>query len=642
MFSRQQFVRKYAINFPGEEFAFASRPPELLSLPAPRCGARQAGGKSGAVGPREGFLNKPLATEIKSIRTSKMKRFLKAFILIVLIAGAGWAYYYFFIRVPRPNVGLEFSKPSQVLVGQPFTIGVSFSNYSDQILKNARLSVILPDGISFLNGTAGQRIMEQAIGDIGPGSINQQSFNLIVLSGSQTLKHLDAKLSYETAGSSAEFESQSGLDIPVGQSAITLSFDIPQNVFSGADFDLTVRYENNSSQDFKNLRLRLDYPPLFKFKKAAPEVSTANNQWDFGGVPGGASSSVTISGSLTGPEGSYYNFRGIVTADFLGQSYTISEQTANISLSASPLSITPSVNNSSDYISRFADDLNYKLRYRNNSNAVFENVTIKATLSGELFDFSTLRTNGSFDPATKTLTWFTANTPALAALLPGQEGDVTFEIKLKNNFPLRRLSDKNYVLKLHNEINSPTVPQGTKAQQTISIADLETKVAGQLGLNAKAFWRDASSGILNKGPYPPVVNQPTQYTIHWQVANYATDVSGAEVSAYLQSGSRWTGVVKSNTDSQPTYNPSSGKVIWNIGNIMATKGVINAPLEAIFQIELTPAANQINQLITFLGETAIQAQDTFTGLTLNVSTPALTTALPDDTTITTQNRGVKQ
>ncbi len=574
--------------------------------------------------------------------SKRMKTFSKTIILVFLLSAAGFGYYYFFVRLLQPNVGLEFSKPDQVLLGQPFSISVSFSNYSDQILKNAKLSLLLPDGISFLNDSSDKRVLEQAVGDLGPGSVNQQTFTLIALSGSQTLKRIDAKLAYGTGGSSAEFQSQSGIDIPIGQPAVGLTFDTPQNVFSGEQFDVTVHYQNNSGQDFKKLRLKIDYPPVFQFVKSSADASVSNNQWDLGTIPKGGSGILTITGTLIGPEQSYFNFHGSVTADISGQTYGISDQTANISISASPLSIIPSVNNATDYISHVGDTLTYILRYKNNSDTTFENITLKAGLSGDLFDFSSIRTNASFDSVGKTFTWMAANTPALAVLPPGQEGSVDLQIKLKDDFLIRRISDRNYILKLHAEINSPPVPQGTQAAKTMSVANLETKVSGALKIQSKALWRDASSGILNKGPFPPVVNKPTQYTIHWLVSNYATDVSNIEASASLQSGARWTGVVKTNIGSQPSYDPASGKITWNIGNMTATKGIISSPAETIFQIELTPAVNQVNQFITFLSDTRIQGKDTFTNSDLTNSAPALSTELPDDTAITTQNRTVQQ
>jgi len=76
---------------------------------------------------------------------------------------------------------------------------------------------------------------------------------------------------------------------------------------------------------------------------------------------------------------------------------------------------------------------------------------------------------------------------------------------------------------------------------------------------------------------------------------------------------------------------------------MATKGVISQQPEVIFQVEVTPAANQLNQFITFLGDTAVTGKDNFTGTQLNDTGRALTTELPDDQTIgNLPDRGVQQ
>ena len=61
--------------------------------------------------------------------------------------------------------------------------------------------------------------------------------------------------------------------------------------------------------------------------------------------------------------------------------------------------------------------------------------------------------------------------------------------------------------------------------QTVGLADLETKVAGLVKIESKAYFRDADSGIANSGPWPPKANQATQYTVHWRITNYATDIS---------------------------------------------------------------------------------------------------------------------
>ncbi|MDO8664856.1 MAG: hypothetical protein Q7K44_04950 [Candidatus Liptonbacteria bacterium] len=579
---------------------------------------------------------------------SSMSTFAKVAIFFIFVAAIfSSAYYYFFMRPAGANVAIEFSvNPDQVFAGNPFILTIPVSNFSDQVLKNVRLSIYLPDKISYLDGSSDQRIVEKNIGDIGPGSVNSNNdFKLLALGDVQTLRHIEAKLAYQLAASTADFESKSGVDISVGQQAVDLSFDLPQGVFGGSSFDMTVKYQNNSGRDFSDdVLLKMDYPSGFQFVKSSIAPTSGNNtQWNLGKLPKGANGSLTLTGSIVGAGQSSFDFHGAVSTGFNGKTFTIAEQTGSVSISASPLSISPSVNGSTDYVARAGDRLIYNFHYKNDSSEVFQNIIIKASLSGEMFDFSSLRTDAAFDPIRNTFAWMTANAPVLAKLSPGEEGTVSIELNLKKDFPIRRISDKNYSLKLQVEINSPTVPSGTAASKTVSVADMETKVAGKIAIGAKAFWRDASSGILNNGPYPPRVNQPTKYTVHWLLTNYSTDVSGIQTSAFLQSGAKWTGVTKSNIDNQPSYDSSTGKVTWDVGNLMATKGVISQQPEAIFQVEVTPAENQLNQLITFLSDTSVTGQDNFTGIQLSDTGQALTTALPDDKTIETSvSRGVQQ
>ena len=553
--------------------------------------------------------------------------------LVVLVVSGGA---YFFLRGgSSPNVSLEFSKPDQVLLGQPFSVTVSFSNYSESVLKNAKLSLALPEGVSFVGQLPDQKVMEQTVGDLGVGSLSQQTFSLIVTSGSQSLKRLTAKLVYATEENrKVQFGGKANADIPVGQSAISLNLGTPANVFSGQSFEVKVSYQNNTNEDFKNLGLKIDYPPIFRFQKSTLDPTSGNNFWRLGALSRGSDGSFTITGSVVGPEQSFFNFNANLTADFLGQNYTLGTQTASAAISVAPLSLSISVNESADYIAKIGDTMRYILRYRNNSDTALQNAVIQAKLTGELFDFQTARSNASLNSLTNTFSWTVGNTPELLSLAPGQEGTVDLEIRLLGVFPIRRLSDKNYTLKAQAEIQSPTVPQNTTAEKTLSVANLETKVAGEVVIDAKAFFRDAASGFLNSGPFPPKVNVATQYTIHWIITNYSTDVANIQVSAFLQSGSRFTGKFKSNLEGQPpVFDQNSGRVLWQVRSIPATKGIVGQPAEAIFQIETTPAVNQIGQELPLLSETKIQALDSFTNLTLESSDGPLTTSLPDDPTL---------
>ena len=96
---------------------------------------------------------------------------------------------------------------------------------------------------------------------------------------------------------------------------------------------------------------------------------------------------------------------------------------------------------------------------------------------------------------------------------------------------------------------------------------------------------------------------------------------------------KFSGPVKSNTPVVPMYNSQTNEVIWSLEKVLATQGVIGDPLEAIFQITATPSAEIIGQYLPLIEETTLTGVDDFTGVQVGVVAPAITTALPDDTTV---------
>ena len=200
-------------------------------------------------------------------------------------------------------------------------------------------------------------------------------------------------------------------------------------------------------------------------------------------------------------------------------------------------------------------------------------------------------------------------------------------------------------------IRPPTVPPGTAASSTVSVVDLTTKLGGNIVLNGLAYHGEptagvggsmGASGIKNTGPYPPVVNKASQYTIHWLITNYATDANNVTISAYLQSGTSCTGADKVPASTTFSCDSTSGAVSWQIPVVPATTGITGKPLEAVFQVKNTPAINQLGQDVTLVGPVSLAATDAFTSSTMQASIAPVTTALPNDTSVNPNARQVTQ
>ncbi|HEY5220768.1 MAG TPA: hypothetical protein VIJ29_01280 [Candidatus Paceibacterota bacterium] len=558
------------------------------------------------------------------------------FLLIGLVA-----YIYYLLLPPSaPNVVVAFSDPGTVTVGQPFPLTVTVSNESKSVLQNADLNISLPAGIVLVGNDPShpQAVVTESLGTLSSQTVNPpQTVTLVAIANPGTAQTIGAQVTYGTASTGAtQFQSVASTSVTIGtQSALSLSYNAPSDVFSGQDFDIVVDYVNNTTGTLDGVQFAMQYPPAYHFVMSSTTAPTgaADNIWNLGTLAPGATGMLDINGNIVGPAQAQYPLTGTIGATFSGHNYPASVAPVNFVVTPSPLSLSLSLDNSQTYVAGLSDSLNYTLTYTNNSKVTFQSVNISAGLVGSMYNFSSLKTSGSFNSQSDTITWYAANTPALASLAPGQSGTLSFTITTKPTFPIDLPSDKNYSLSVTAKATSPTVPPNTAGTNTTSITALTDKVGGKISLVSDGFYKEASTTIVNTGPYPPVVNQPTTYTIHWSIVNYSTDMQNVTVSAYLQSGSTFTGMATSTgltSTTLPVYNAGTGEVTWTIPYIPATAGVISPPVQTVFQVTNTPAVNQVSQAVTLLGPATLTASDVYTSSTVQATAPAVTTNLLDD------------
>lgn len=555
---------------------------------------------------------------------------------VVFVIGGGVIALFAYQASLSKGLNLELKVPENVQIGVPFDFQVNVSNSSTNILEDVRLSVNLPEGLAFLGSPPSKNIDFRNLNNLGQGSLTQQTFRLIALNGENTFKRISAGANYLSGSLSSRFQKEESVDLAVGTYGIALDIATPQKIFSGENFDTEISYKNNSGGDFNDLKLKIDYPITFTLIKSSLAPDLGNNVWVLGGLRKGSEMKFKINGNVIGPESSSFDIKATIQTSFLGQTYDVSVNTATIAIATSPLSLKITINGEADYVSKANDSIAYNLSYLNNTDIALRDVVIKAQLIGAMFDLSTLQGPATFRSSDNTLIWNASNAPQLSTISAGQSGSVGFSIKTKSIYPIKRLSDRNFTLKVSASIESPTVPNFVSAEKTFSVTSLENKVAGQAAIDTKAYFRDAASGILNNGPFPPKVNQATNYTVHWLITNQATDIKDVEVKAFLGGNVRYAGVSKITGGSDPVYNERTQEMTWKIDRVPATTGVISKPMEAIFQIEATPSSSDRGKLMPLIGETTFKAIDEFTGVELSEKDFAITTGLPDDPTAVNQ------
>ncbi len=567
---------------------------------------------------------------------SKLVKYLVPILLIIIAISVFYIY-----QSSRRGLVLELKTPDKISIGVPFDLRVEFSNQSETILKNVSLSVNLPEGAVFVGEGENKTLVIKELGNIGKDSLVSETYQAIFLRGQDGAKKIRATINYSPSSLGARFEKSKEIEVAVQGGGVAVEMIGPESVFSGEEFELEVVYRNVSEMDFTNLELKLEYPANFTFLSSTLEPDKGKDTWILGDLRKGSEGTFTITGSVIGPEDSRVEFKPVVRTTLAGRNYDLEIPPFGLTIAHSPLSLVITLNNAADYVSRLNDNLDYVISYVNNADVALRGVVIRAQLVGEMFDFNYLNTDGLFRSSDNTLIWNSQNTPNLNVLQPKSAGFVKFTIKAKNNYPIRRFSDKNFTLKVNAEIESPTVPSSVVAAKTFNVARSETKVSGTIIVEAPGYFRDALAGILNKGAMPPRVGQPTNFTIHWRLKNFANDASAIELRAQLREGVKFTGVVKGNLESLPRYDESNNQMIWQIDKLAANRGVIDQLPEAIFQIEAVPTSDLVGKYMPLIGPTTIKFVDDFTGLESTSMSAPISTALPDDATVGSQG-GVVQ
>ncbi len=588
----------------------------------------------------------------------KLSKFKKPalFALIALILALPLASFLYY-RSAKSSIEFEASALiNRVKAGEEFDLKIAVKNNSTNPLEKIDLVFNLPEGIVLANGDK-SKIQRMRIDNIGEGGEHEQIVKFIALplavssiteiapavpegvepdspiEAPVTEREMQVSISYAIGSLTANFMQTRTVKVEVEDLPFQLSLEAPRQILAGETFEVVASYKYSGEVESPEIKLVIDYPSAFTKTQSTPKSDFVENAWLIQKLSNGETGKVSLKGSTDLPEDSKLSMTARLLIKVSGKDYPILARSIEIPIGSSPLSLDVFLNGDKKAY-KPGETLNYTIIYKNNTDVALANIKVSAKLTGAMYDFGTLQSNNAgFLGSTKTITWDTTTLPGLAILEPAASGSVTFSINLLTAYPIKRLNDKNFTVKVDARIESPTVPALISASRTINLSTLTTKIAGNVTVDAKALYRDADSLILNNGSLPPRVGQPTEFTIHWVLTNFSTDVTSVEVRAKLEDGVAYTNKVKGNITELPIYDKETREVVWKINKIFATTGITGERLDVVFQVRATPGSGMIGNYMPLLGETRVKAMDEFTGEEINTIDPPLTTYLTDDPTV---------
>lgn len=535
--------------------------------------------------------------------------------------------------VSNANIDVRVTGNSFAAGGEELPLQIDIVNKNATALELADLFVEYDKGGDAAGGAARVRTL-YSLKSIGAGKTVSKNIFVILYGEEGGTKSVDFTLQYRIQGSNAIFIKKSSFPVTISSAPVALSVDAPETITPNQNLKYTVKVVSNAKTPVVGMLLHINYPSGFKFSSAAPAPTSLDNTWFLGDMAPGAERSVEINGTVYGQDGEDRAFNISVGAAAAGDKSKIglvyNSRQQVVSLVKPFLAANMLINGSSEESVPVPSGgtVNVSVLWQNNMPTQVTDAEIRVALAGNAFDPASVdSTNGFYDSSTNTIVWNKTTAAALGSIEPSDRGTVDFSFKVAPLFSGTSSTISKPTISFAVSIKGKQSDQGGSVAQLTASETKKAVVSSDLGFSTQALY--ASGPFSNTGPVPPRAGEPTTYTVTWTVTNSANALANGAASALLPTYVDWVGVAAPASE-KISYDDTTRTIRWNIGQVPPGAGSSAAARTVSFQVRITPSTSQVGSTPKLVLETAVSARDTFTGETLSMSRPAISTRLDND------------
>ncbi len=556
---------------------------------------------------------------------------------VIFFTGASFFAYYIFSRgenvVSSENVNIEIAGPSSVSAGEALPVEVVISNSNSAPIDNVILRVEYPDGTRKASNTSVGNLREEwSLGTLDPNVSIRKKLDAVIYGEEGSQVSVVVNVEYKVRGSSATFSKKKEVGLILSSSPVSVTVDMQKEISSGEPVEAKVTIVSNSTATINNVLLKVDYGFGFVFKGSIPSPLNGNNLWTIGNLAPGERRIITIQGELKGENGDSRAFRFSVgpaskTNDHLIDTPLVTViETVSIAKSLFSLGLTLGVATGNMSATQAGEDVQVGISWLNNLPIRLSNLEIRAFLYGPFERTSVKSNNGFYKSSENTVLWNKDNAPELSAIEPGASGDFEFSLSSLEQDALIALGEgqevKIKVVATGIQTSDASLPQEVRATVEGTI-----RMNTQLNFSVKSLF--STGAFKNSGPVPPQADKITTYTIVWTLTNDLNKASDASVSALLPQNVNWTGMTGP-ANENISYDPTTRKIVWRIGQVNAGTGLKTLPRIVSFQVALEPSLTQVGSTPILVQQLNLSAKDSWSGLKIVDNVDSVTTLIDND------------
>ena len=565
----------------------------------------------------------------------KASMFKKFFIFSIIFFGLALLYVGYNVfeggnTVSNDNIDIAVLGNTFTGGGEDLPLIIEVTNRNNSALELADLVVEYPRGASALE-TERLRV---SLGTIPSGTVVTENLNVILFGEQGSLHNVEISLEYRLEGSNAIFVKEKPYEVTINSTPINLLVEAPTEASPNQEITLSVKTTLNSQEQVDNMVLKVDYPVGFQFISATPSPDLSNNVWELGDLAPGKEDEIQIVGKLVdvfdGEEKTFKVWSGSQSErekSEVGVVFNSLAHTLQVQRPFIEAKLFVNGDYSRGYSVNSKETISGEIRWVNNLDTKVNDLEIKAKLSGNALDRTSVITNdGFYNSPENTIVWDRNSQSAFKEVAPGRSGSVNFVVS-----PSALFSGGNILnapeIKIDVAISGKQSIEGNLLKSIENSEQKVVRITSDVSFANKVVYY--SGPFQNSGPMPPKSEQETTYTVVWTLTNTANAISDARIRSTLPPWVRFTGSV-SPANENVTYNASTKEVIWNIGNIPRGAGISGEPREVAFQIAFTPSISQIGKTPTLINDAVLTGTDDFANVDVRINKASLNTRLPND------------
>jgi len=534
------------------------------------------------------------------------------FSFIILISSL-LIFVYFFYFKEKSGIALKINLvgPDEVLPLENYEYKLIIENNSKNNLKDVNVKISLSTG-AFLSSNLQEKEFSIFLGDLASQKKYEHPLSLFFINNGNLKELLRTTLTYKLEGKNYSFSKEQDFSVLVKNTPLKFQIFLPNKIYVNQPFQANFQLVNLSSKTLNNLQVSIETPEGFLLTSVFPE--SQNLYWEIPSISPKDKKTFTLIGQIQDP-----NSSGIFTAksnfSFLDFNFSLPKEVVKSKVLDNPISLSIKSSPADENV-LIGSSLFYEINIENKTQTTLEDNEIKVTFN-ELFDKTSLNTDGYFSQIDEAIYWNSRNKPELLSLKPGDKIKISFSINLFKSHPILGKNNKNLKAKIKAEFKTKSIPEEIESEikknEYVVFQEDEKKITGDLNLSHELVYDEESTG-----PFPLEANTLTTLTWNIKILSIGEDFKNLNLNTKFPIGVNFLGRVKNDAILENVkFDPKTGNFLYSLNNVVANLGYLEKELILSFKISVEPQANIDLESLTIIPQVNYSATGEFTQSRIN-------------------------